>query len=148
MKFLMIDLNIFYFIYMKRDWAEHRCYVKALSWKVLDDSLMCKVKYNSLKFLFFHVSFFMRRKESGKWFFLHDQYNIFFRSNLYDQSMTWCYICWAHKPHMAININMPKPFVLTNKISLNQPINMHHTEFTARLHSILDVRVVLEILLC
>ena len=25
------DLNIFYFIYMKRDWAEHRCYVKALS---------------------------------------------------------------------------------------------------------------------
>ena len=28
-----IDLNIFYFIYMKRDWAEHRCYVKALSWQ-------------------------------------------------------------------------------------------------------------------
>ena len=27
------DLNIFYFIYMKRDWAEHRCYVKALSWQ-------------------------------------------------------------------------------------------------------------------
>ena len=24
-------LNIFYFIYMKRDWAEHRCYVEALS---------------------------------------------------------------------------------------------------------------------
>ena len=28
---LQFDLNIFYFIYMKRDWAEHRCYVKALS---------------------------------------------------------------------------------------------------------------------
>ena len=27
----LFDLNIFYFIYMKRDWAEHRCYVKALS---------------------------------------------------------------------------------------------------------------------
>ena len=27
----MVDLNIFYFIYMKRDWAEHRCYAKALS---------------------------------------------------------------------------------------------------------------------
>ena len=25
------DLNIFYFICMKRDWAEHRCYVIALS---------------------------------------------------------------------------------------------------------------------
>ena len=24
-------LNIFCFIYMKRDWAEHRCYVEALS---------------------------------------------------------------------------------------------------------------------
>ena len=22
----MVGLNIFYFIYMKRDWAEHRCY--------------------------------------------------------------------------------------------------------------------------
>ena len=28
---LKFGLNIFYFIYMKRDWAEHRCYVKALS---------------------------------------------------------------------------------------------------------------------
>ena len=27
----ILDLNIFYFIYMKRDWAEHRCYVNALS---------------------------------------------------------------------------------------------------------------------
>ena len=27
----LFDLNIFYFIYMNRDWAEHRCYVKALS---------------------------------------------------------------------------------------------------------------------
>ena len=25
-----LGLNIFYFIYMKRDWAEHRCYVEAL----------------------------------------------------------------------------------------------------------------------
>ena len=31
----LFDLNIFYFIYMKRDWAEHRCYVKALSWYTL-----------------------------------------------------------------------------------------------------------------
>ena len=27
----LFDLNISCFIYMKRDWAEHRCYVKALS---------------------------------------------------------------------------------------------------------------------
>ena len=27
----VFGLNIFYFIYMKRDWAEHRCYVEALS---------------------------------------------------------------------------------------------------------------------
>ena len=27
----IIGLNIFYFIYMKRDWEEHRCYVEALS---------------------------------------------------------------------------------------------------------------------
>ena len=27
----LLGLNIFYFIYMKRDWAEHRCYVEALS---------------------------------------------------------------------------------------------------------------------
>ena len=26
-----VGLNIFYFIYMKRDWAEHRCYGDALS---------------------------------------------------------------------------------------------------------------------
>ena len=28
---LRIGLNIYYFIYTKRDWAEHRCYVEALS---------------------------------------------------------------------------------------------------------------------
>ena len=27
----VIGLNIFYFIYMKRDWAEHWCHVEALS---------------------------------------------------------------------------------------------------------------------
>ena len=27
----VVGLSIFYFIYMKRDWAEHRCYVEALS---------------------------------------------------------------------------------------------------------------------
>ena len=29
------SLNIFYFIYMKRDWAENRCYVEALSLKCI-----------------------------------------------------------------------------------------------------------------
>ena len=28
---LLCDLNTFYFIYVKRDWAEHRCCVKDLS---------------------------------------------------------------------------------------------------------------------
>ena len=32
----LFGLNIFYFIYMKRDWAEHRCYVEALSHSLLD----------------------------------------------------------------------------------------------------------------
>ena len=38
-----INLNIFYFIYMKWDWAEHRCYVKALSLKpaTIDPTLIC-----------------------------------------------------------------------------------------------------------
>ena len=38
-------LNIFYFIYMKRDWAEHRCYVEALShdtFKLCIDSVSLK----------------------------------------------------------------------------------------------------------
>ena len=30
-KKLLFGLNIFYFIYMKRDWSEHRCYVEAPS---------------------------------------------------------------------------------------------------------------------
>ena len=34
-KYADFDLNIFYFIYMKRDWAEHRCYVIALSLSML-----------------------------------------------------------------------------------------------------------------
>ena len=29
--YMVFGLNIFYFIYMKRDWAEHGCYVEALS---------------------------------------------------------------------------------------------------------------------
>ena len=35
----LFDLNIFYFIYMKRDWAEHRCYVKALSCALYEASI-------------------------------------------------------------------------------------------------------------
>ena len=43
----IFGLNIFYFIYMKRDWAEHRCYVEALSHKGMGEGIFMGIFHDS-----------------------------------------------------------------------------------------------------